>query len=355
MISLSDYTKSLLEDIENRIDPETEDDYFNQWMNFWYGDCKDNIFTPKRKKLSTPSILVKRIPVNDTLGSLEMMLCQQLDIVSRCLGSPTSALAVRANYGTGIMSSLFGAEIFVMPESTNTLPTTRAFNDSDKIRELVSKGVPDIKGGFGEKVFAFGEMCLEIFKNYPKISKYVFMYHPDCQGPLDVAELTWGSEIFYDLYDDPDLVHDFMRIITDTYKLFMDEWFKLYPPRSDLNAHWYLLMKGAVLLRNDSAMNLSPDFYKEFALKYDSELLDYYGGGVMHYCGRGDHFVPILAKEKNLTAINLSQPHLNNMDIIYKAVAENNKKIIELPVSEGPIYRQRNDIVPGLVHCPCVD
>ena len=70
------------------------------------------------------------------------------------------------------------------------------------------------------------------------------------------------------------------------------------------------------MLRDDSAMNLSPEFYTEFALKYDAELLEFFGGGVMHYCGKGDHFVPILAKEKALTAINLSQPHLNDMDII---------------------------------------
>lgn len=100
-------------------------------------------------------------------------------------------------------------------------------------------------------------------------------------------------------------------------------------------------------------MNLSPDFYREYALKYDAQLLDYFGGGVMHYCGRGDHFVPILAKEKSLTGINLSQPHLNDMDVIYKAAAENGKKIVMLPPKEVPSYRQRDNIVPGLVHSFC--
>lgn len=353
VITISEYTKSLLDDIESRIDPGTEDDYFAQWMDFWYGESNDGIFTPKRNKLSNPSFALKNIPINDALESTELMLCHQLEAVSRSLASPTAALTVRANYGTGIMSSLFGAEIFVMPAHTNTLPTTKAFNGSDKIRQLISKGMPDIKGGFGRNVFDFGELYLDVIKSYPKISKYVFMYHPDCQGPLDIAELTWGSEMFYEMYDDPDFVHEFMGLVTDTYKVFMNEWFKLYQPRSDLNAHWDMLMKGNILVRDDSAMNLSPEFYTEFALKYDAELLNYFGGGVMHYCGKGDHFVPILAKEKALTAINLSQPHLNDMDIIFKAAHDNGKKIIGFPPKEVPTYKQKMDSVCGTVHSNC--
>ena len=32
---------------------------------------------------------------------------------------------MRANYGTGILSSVFGAQVFEMPRHTNTLPTTK--------------------------------------------------------------------------------------------------------------------------------------------------------------------------------------------------------------------------------------
>lgn len=348
-MNLSEYTRSLLEDIENRIDPETEDDYFNQWMEFWNGNVEKPVFTPRRKKVSKPSIEIKPVNINDAIEDYELMLCHQLNGVSRALETETEALTVRSNYGTGIMSSLFGAEIFVMPRETNTLPTTKPFNDTDKIREIVEKGMPNLKNGFGEKVFAFGELWREIIKDYPKTDKYVFMYHPDCQGPLDVAELMWGGEMFYELYDDPDFVHEFMRLITDTYKAFMDKWFEMYPPRSDLNAHWSALMKGAVLIRDDSAMNLSPEFYEEFAYKYDSELLEYYGGGIMHYCGKGDHFVPILTKCDALTGINLSQPHLNNMDIVYGSCRDNNKKIIILPGAAARAYNENPAFGCGMI------
>ncbi len=349
-MNLSQYTISLLEDIERRIDPETEDDYFSQWMEFWYGNHPEVVFTPRRKKVSVPSVQINHVNINDAIEDYELMLCHQLEGVSRALSTEAEALSVRSNYGTGIMTSLFGAEIFVMPRETDTLPTTKSFNDTDKIREIVAKGIPDIYGGFGEKVFRFGEFWLEIVKNYPKIAKYVFMYHPDCQGPLDVAELMWGGEMFYEMYDDEDFVHEVMALVTATYKKFMDKWFEMYHPRADLNSHWGILMKGAVLIRDDSAMNLSPDFYKEFAYKYDAELLDYYGGGVMHYCGTGDHFVPILTKCKSLTGINLSQPHLNNMDKIFSATAEDNKKILILSGAELKAYSEKPDAVRGMIH-----
>ena len=52
-MKLSDYTLSLLDDIERRIDPETEDDYYSQWDDFYNQRTDKKVFTPYRKKVST--------------------------------------------------------------------------------------------------------------------------------------------------------------------------------------------------------------------------------------------------------------------------------------------------------------
>ena len=347
-MKISDYTLGLLRDIEERISPEVEDDYFCQWQNFFGGRVNDTIFTPRRKNAAA-GVKVRDININDALTDYELMLCHQLVGVSRALSQGRGALAIRANYGTGIMTSLFGAEIFTMPRENNTLPTTISFGDNDKIRAAIESGVPSLEGGFGKRVFEFGEFCLDVFRNYPKISKYVYVYHPDTQGPLDIAELLWGSEMFYAMYDEPELVHSLMQLITDTYVAFLDRWFKLYPNRADLNAHWGFLMKGNICLRNDSAMNLSPDFYREFAFRYDDYLLDRFGGGIVHFCGRGDHYIDILASSKKLTAINLSQPHLNDMDKIYRVAFGAGKKILGLHPTACEEYEKRADKTTGMI------
>ena len=50
----------------------------------------------------------------------------------------------------------------------------------------------------------------------------------------------------------------------------------------------------------------------------------------MHFCGRGDHFISSLCEIDSLHGINLSQPHLNDMDKILNAVTTNEKRIIAL-------------------------
>lgn len=349
-MKLSAYTEKLLEDIENRINPDVEDDFINQWKSFWNDEISDVIFTPKRKITTSPSFELENIHINDAIENLDLMLAMQLEGVSRALGGRNQALGIRANYGTGIMTSIFGAELFKMPREQATLPTTLPVGE-DRVREIVSAGMPDIKTGLGAKVFEFGEFCKETFAKYPKIQKYLYVYHPDTQGPLDITDLLWGSDVFYALYDDPDLVHDMMRLSTDTYKAVLDKWFGIFPNREDINLHWDYWMKGNICLRNDSAVNLSPDQYKEFSFDYDKEVLEYYGGGMLHYCGKGDHFVGLATECEALTSVNLSQPHLNNMDKVYEATVLKGKKLLDLTPATCAEYANRKDAEKGIIFC----
>jgi len=293
---------------------------------------------------------VKEIHINDALEDPELMLAMQMADVSGRLESRTDVLGIRANYGTGILTSMFGAEIYKMPREMKTLPTTRSFNSREKMEEILAAGIPDRFTGFGKDVFYFGEMCADLFQQYPNISKYVPVFHPDTQGPLDIAELMWGSEMFYDMYDDPEFVHEVLELITETYIHVMDKWYEIIPADETFNVHWKMLHRGKIMLRNDSAMNLSPDMYQEFALPYDKRLLDYYGGGCVHFCGRGDHYIEHLTSVESLTAINLSQPHLNDMDKIYAAAARGGKKIIGLNREAGEAYAKRPDAVKGMIY-----
>ena len=122
-MQLSAYTRALLDDIERRISADTEDEYKKQWESFWTGEHSDIIFSPKRKIVSAPTVEVKDININDALTDYELMLASELGRVSRALETGEGALAIRANYGTGIIPSLFGAKIFTMPREQNTLPT----------------------------------------------------------------------------------------------------------------------------------------------------------------------------------------------------------------------------------------
>lgn len=315
----SETTIALLEDIERRIDPETEEDYKAQWRDFLYGRFDSEIFTPKRKKLSPPTIPYPSVHINDAIEDLDLMMQMQLVGVSAALNHPTISPCLRANYGTGILSTIFGAELFMMPRQASTLPTTRPCNDPEWMRAMVERGMPDLRAGFGGNVLDFGEYWAELTAPYPKVQKYVAMYHPDLQGPLDICELLWGTEIFYSMYDEPELVHAALELITDTYTAFMKKWQAMFPPEADMNPHWgNLYHRGTILLRSDSAMNVSPELYREFSMPYDKRLLDTFGGGAIHFCGRGDHYIADLCSLDGVYGINLSQPEYNDMETIYR-------------------------------------
>jgi hypothetical protein len=155
-------------------------------------------------------------------------------------------MAVRANYGTGIIPTLFGAELFVMDEPLNTLQTTRP--------------------------------------------------------------LGWAT-------------------------------------------HWGMMHAGKIMMRTDSGMNFSPNMYEEFFRPYDQRLLNELGGGAVHFCGRGSHYIASMCSMDRMYAIQLSQPHLNEMETIYRNTVDKGVKLLGFSreYAERTLHEGRN--LHGCVHC----
>ena len=342
-----------LDDLESRIDTSIEDDFFDRWKDFTDGKLKEGFFYPKRGRQSPPNIPWPQVTVNQAFDDFEKMALQQFGICSRILSDDDGRfLAVRCNYGTSIIPSLFGAKLFMMDESANTLPTSWPLEGgADTIKTLLDRGTPDLDTTLGAKTFEMGRRFADIMKSYPKISKYVHIYHPDMQGPMDICELLWGSSIFMALIETPQLVKDFLSLITDTYIRFMKQWQQIAPAEGDYTVHWHMLHKGTVAIRNDSSTNLSPQMYAEFALPNDQKILDEFGGGMVHFCGRGEHLIPILSEMNGVHAINISQPDYNDMEIIFKNTVDKDIRLIGLlkEVADEAVKTGRD--LKGNVHC----
>jgi uroporphyrinogen-III decarboxylase len=132
----------------------------------------------------------------------------------------------------------------------------------------------------------------------------------------------------------------------------MKQWNKIMPPfEKDYSVHWGMLIKGQVVLRNDSAMNFSPQMYEEFIRPYDQRVFDALGGGMIHFCGRGSHYVPGMTQMKNLYAINLTQPHLNDMDVIYANTIGKNIRIVNFDYAAARQAQKEGRRFNGKIHC----
>ncbi len=313
-----------LDDLEKRLDEAEEKELYRQWESFYDGKSEAELFCPSRSKKSPPSVEWPSIPINDAIENMDLMLIKELKKTSDALANGSGVVAeIRANYGTCIVPAFFGVELFIMDRDKDTLPTNLHIEGGlEGIEKLIAKGIPDLNKSYGAKVFEFGRYYLDIIKDYPNIKANIMMTHPDAQGPFDICELICGSEIFLWLYDCPDMLKKLLDLVTETYSLFMKKHFELFPQTTRLSSHWGMYVDGKIMLRDDSAMNLSPEMFDEFIGPYDEKLLLEFGGGAIHFCGKGDHFISRMGKLRNLTAIAMSQPHLNDMEEIWKATVD---------------------------------
>jgi len=342
-----------LNDLEDQIDPIQEDRIYDEWMNFLEGRFTGDIFSPRRTEMRPSKLEWPAVSVNEALDDFDAMILQQYGACSSMLaGGSGGIMNIRCNYGSSIMPILFGAEMYIMDEEFNTLPTSRPLPGGiDTVRKLIDDGVPNLRTSIAGMVFEMGEIYRQIGERYPKIGKYISIYHPDTQGPLDICEVVIGSGIFYMLYDYLELIKQLLDVITQTYIEYMREWYSLIPSQSEYSAHWGMLHKGSVMLRDDSAMNLSPEMYVEFVRPYDQMILDEFGGGAIHFCGRGDHYIESMSEMDGLYSIAMSQPHLNNMETIYRNTIDKGISLIGFDRGHAEKALESGRILHGLVHC----
>ena len=340
-----------LDDLERRIDPEQELRVEQEWLDFADGKCQNAFFQTSRAARK-PGLDWPHIMVNDGLKDYDLMILQQLAMASASLENGTGdMLCLRSNYGTGIIPTMFGAESFIMPYETDTLPGSKPFaNAKEDVMAIVDTGKMDFSKGLARKVFEMAERYQELVKDYPNIRRFVHYYDPDLQGPLSLIEATWGSAFFEDLYDDEDSVIQALEFYTDVYIQFTRKWKALCPDFDSGHAvEWAMLHKGGTIIRNDSAMNISGDMYEKFALPFDQKIISAFGGGI-HFCGRGDHYIDRVANIENVSCINMSQPDWNDMEKIYANTVDKGIQIIGLPTWEVERAMQEGRSLRGMVH-----
>ncbi len=140
---------------------------------------------------------------------------------------------------------------------------------------------------------------VEVLKSYPKLREWVTINLADSQGPLDAAEVVWGSEIFEGMYAAPELVHVFMNLVTETLAAFTRahaaiDGVPFDAPPTPL---------GRVCIREDASVMISGAMYDEFCKPYAQRLLDEFGGCI-HWCGDGKAWWRSLITLRRLNAVN---------------------------------------------------
>jgi hypothetical protein len=130
---------------------------------------------------------------------------------------------------------------------------------------------------------------------------------------------------------DPEIIEALLTHVAETQMSFLEA---VRPHVTDLGdgfSHQHATMiKGNVLLRDDSTVMISPEMYGEYVAPHDQRVLAAMEGGGIHSCGKMDQLTGGYLEIPSLESIDLGQSELNDVDMVYFRAAERQVPLIRV-------------------------
>ena len=275
---------------------------------------------------------------DDPSAMMQNMLLDR--VVPGLILKDDNPLAIRNDHGTIQIASLLGGQWHFHEDN---YPWVGPLGSTDAVRELVENDTEiELKGGVMPQSTQTLEFYAEHLAKYPKCRKAVQISLPDLQGPIDTADILWGSEIFVDILTEPELFTAMMARIVNIMLITADHYRQFSMDRLDpwANTQHGYNIPGRLLIRNDSAIMVSPKMYREMICPHDARLLKEVGKGSIHFCGNGQHLIEPMLEIPDLRGIDLGQPELLDTKPIYQMCAKKHVAITNL-------HPPREDLING--------
>ena len=265
----------------------------------------------------------KLYPYRDSFSDPTKMMHNQL--IERVLPGLEldcdNSLSIRVDFGVVTLASIIGAK-WLMKE--NYYPWVEPLTSCDIIDSLLEAGRVDLTNELGSEVLRFMEFFNRKLAGYPKCRKGIQIEFPGPQGPFNVLYLLRGTDLYYDCYDNRQIVARLMKRLTE---ITIDHVRQVKPltverQSSDLTCQHGYMIRGNVLLRDDSVVLVSPKMYAYLVRPYDSELLETLGGGSIHFCGNGQHLIDSMLEMRIVKGLDFGNHELMDTSAIYEKCAE---------------------------------
>lgn len=228
---------------------------------------------------------------------------------------------IRANFGTVLVASLLGGRV----EQRGDAPPWILHFDTRE--EFMSVFRPDTHTtALLDTVRNVYRTYLDILADYPNIKRCLHVVLPDLQGPLDTLELLRGSEVYLDFMLDPELTEQALALIAEKQIQTARTLQPFVTPRNDgFSFQQAVMIKGNILIRNDSAIMISPDMYRDQVAAHDEHVLAALHTGGVHSCGKIDMNVPEIVNLPSIRCFDFGQSYMNDVESVYPLAR--NKKI----------------------------
>ena len=283
-------------------------------------------------------------PFREACDDPEKMLHNELvhafdsSIASHNLLDDDLPCTIRANFGTVVIASVFGAETEQIEDSP---PWVRTIG-SAAFERILDCDPCDFSKAWCLKVIETYEFYRAVLAEYPILQQCIKVVLPDLQGPFDTAEQLRGSSIYEDFYRNSETLFRVMHHIAEA-QVGLAKRLRPYlndGPKGYSHQHNAMIC-GSVLIRNDCAINISPRMYREQVSPHDSYVLETLGGGGIHCCGRCEHLVEEFVAVAAVKCIDLGQPDMNDVRAIYDKARRRRVPLIRIRVSDRELRSGR--------------
>ena len=226
--------------------------------------------------------------------------------------------SVRANVGCAALCSLYGglkSEYF-----TDKMPWLLTHLSEEELQEMTVDSLeesPEFKRGLEQMQFM--KTMLE--------GTGIQLYPMDLQGPIDMAHLFMGNELFYALYDDPDLVNKVLEMALAAEIYGMEKCLEIIAPKEYVCHYNELVLPKEKPLKvsEDTSTLLCKEHLETFMRPYTERLLEHFGGGYIHYCGDNRHLLDMMPGFERSIGLNFGNPERHNPQEVLAALAATDK------------------------------
>jgi len=289
-------------------------------ITFYYPAADDATWKPLPNRLiyqDPPSMLYN-----------ELVSAWNLHITDKEVIQDDLPVTIRPNWGTVTVASLLG----ILPEQRDDqTPWIKRGDREITLEEINSLDVDISEAPWVNNILETYSYYHEILSKYPEFEKIVTITLPDLQGPFDSLEQVMGEQLFIDMVLDPDTVTEALmkvaKLQLECLRLFTPYCTEPYKGYSHQHG---TMLKGNLLIRNDSVVMISSDMYKEIVSPADLFLIEQVNGGSIHSCGKIDHATDVMFDLQGLQSFDFGQPYMNDMDKIYQKAVEKQVPLIRV-------------------------
>lgn len=286
-----------------------------------------------------PDAKFKPFPHREVFGDPEKMLYNELtyafntSIACRDRLNDDLPCTVRANYGTVVIASKFGAAV---EQHEDNPPWVMHPEEGGISLEAVADGDPtDLSQGWCPRVVETYEFFRATLRAWPRLDRIIRVVLPDMQSPFDSLELIVGSNVFADLRTRPALASRALRNVAMAQIGFARRLAPLVTDGPDGFAHQHATMiRGNVLLRDDSTILMSPGMYRDQVAPQDEFVLRELNGGGIHCCGNVGLHAQRFLEPAGLQSFDFGQSEQNDVDAIYALAKPRQTALLRVAASE---------------------